>query len=77
MVLIMMFLHCYDKGRMYLLISNIAGTPSVLTWVRTRVVNTSLDDVVQGEAAGGRLSPQLGVDLLGQQLQQMRGGEAW
>ena len=37
----------------------------------TRVVNTSLDDIIHGEAAGGRLSPQLGIDLLGQHLQQM------
>lgn len=37
----------------------------------TRVVNTSLDDVIQGEAAGGGLAPQLGVDLLVQHLQQM------
>lgn len=62
---------------MYLQISNIAGAPSVLIWVLTRVVNASLDDVIQGEAAGGRLSPQLGVDLLGQHLQQVRGSEGW
>lgn len=37
----------------------------------TRVVNTSLDDVIHGEAAGGGLSPQLVVDVLVQHLQQM------
>lgn len=34
----------------------------------TGVVNTSLDDVIQGEAAGGGLAPQLAVNLLGQHL---------
>lgn len=34
----------------------------------TGVVNTSLDDVIQGEAAGGGLAPQLAVDILGQHL---------
>lgn len=31
----------------------------------TRVVNTSLDDIIQGEATGGGLAPQLAIDLLG------------
>ena len=80
MVLIMTFVYLrrsYDNLRMYLPISNMPGTPSVPIWVLTRVVNASLDDVVQGEATGGRLSPQLGIDLLGQHLQQMRGSDGW
>lgn len=43
--------------------------------VLTRVVNTGLDDVIHGEAAGGGLSPQLAVDLLGQHLQPMEVGK--
>lgn len=39
----------------------------------TRVVNTSLDDIIQGEAAGGGLAPQLAVDLLVQHLRQITG----
>ncbi|KAG7215381.1 hypothetical protein INR49_022549 [Caranx melampygus] len=38
------------------------------------VVNTSLDDVIQGDATGGGLAPQLAVDFLGQHLQQMTHG---
>lgn len=53
------------------------GSPSLLTWLLTGVVNTSLDDVIQGEATGGRLSPQLAIDLLGQHLQQTRGIKGW
>lgn len=52
---------------MFWLLSNSDGT--VLIWVLTGVVYTSLDDVIQGEAAGGGLSPQLAIDLLGQHLQ--------
>lgn len=37
----------------------------------TRVVNTGLDDVIQGEAAGGGLASQPAVDFLVQHLQQM------
>lgn len=37
----------------------------------TGVVDTGLDDVIQGEATGSGLAPQLAVDLLGQHLQQM------
>merc|ERR1712035_209770 len=37
----------------------------------TGVVNTSLDDVVQGEATGCLLVPQLAIDLLGQDLGHM------
>lgn len=48
------------------LLSNSDG--SVLIWELTRVVYTSLDDVIHGEAAGGGLSPQLAIDLLGQHL---------
>ncbi|KAF3847382.1 hypothetical protein F7725_020410 [Dissostichus mawsoni] len=44
--------------------------PLMLRPVRTRLDST-LDDIIHGEAAGGRLSPQLGIDLLGQHLQQM------
>lgn len=62
---------------MDLLISGLPGTLSVLMWVLTGVVNTSLDDIVQGEATGGGLSPQLGIDLLGQRLQQMGASEGW
>ncbi len=43
----------------------------------TRVVNTSLDDVIQGEAAGGGLASQLAIDLLGQHLQQMTASAGW
>lgn len=39
--------------------------------VLTRVVNTSLDDVIHGEATGGGLASQLAIDLLGQHLQRM------
>lgn len=37
----------------------------------TRVVNTSLDDIVQGVAAGCLLVPQLAVDFFGQDLGHM------
>lgn len=37
----------------------------VLTWV----VNTSLDDVIHGEATRGGFAPQLGIDVLGKYLQ--------
>lgn len=47
----------------------------MLLWVLTGVVDTSLDDIVHGEATGGGLSPQLAVDLLGQHLQQVGGSE--
>lgn len=43
----------------------------------TRVVNTSLDDVIHGEATGGGLAPQLSIDLLGQHLQQMTTTAGW
>lgn len=35
-----------------------------LTWV----IHTGLDDVVQGEASGGLLVPELGVHFLGEDL---------
>lgn len=34
----------------------------------TRVVNSGLDDIIQGEAGGCLLVPQLGVHVLGQHL---------
>lgn len=34
----------------------------------TRVVNTGLDDVIQGVATGSGLSSQLAIDFLGQRL---------
>lgn len=37
----------------------------------TRVVDTGLDDIIHGEAAGGGLASQLAVDLLAQHLQQI------
>lgn len=40
----------------------------------TRVVDTSLDDVIHSETTGGGLAPQLAVDVLGQHLQQMARG---
>lgn len=42
-----------------------------LPFLLTRVVDTGLDDIIHGEAAGGGLASQLGVDLLGQRLQQI------
>lgn len=48
---------------MFGLLSNSDG--GVLMRVLTGVVYTSLDDVIHGEAAGGGLSPQLAIDLLG------------
>lgn len=61
------------------------GTLSLLVCVNfytddlllTRVVNTSLDDVIHGEATGGGLAPQFTVDLLGQHLQQMAPSAGW
>lgn len=55
---------------MYRLISNMDGA-------LTRVVNAGLDDVIQGVATWGRLSPELAVNLLGQHLQQMKGSGRW
>lgn len=37
---------------------------SLLTWV----VNTGLDDIIQGVPSGGLLVPKLGIDFLSQRL---------
>lgn len=37
----------------------------------TRVVNTGLDDIIQGVSAGCLLVPQLAIDLLGQHFGHM------
>lgn len=43
----------------------------VVPLLLTRVVDTGLDDIIHGEAAGGGLASQLAVDLLAQHLQQI------
>lgn len=45
-----------------------SGEDVIVHMCLTRVVNTSLDDVIHGETTGGGFAPQLTIDLLGQHL---------